>query len=153
MGKIFKGIVKVRVGGAMNTTTGVMTGGVVVGHFMVDADFSVDRPTLTAQPANGPTVQQADEDASVATIRINALADSVLERNFLGYARAGGYCEVESFSGIAQEDLDAYGPWEFGPFGANAQREASAQNVTLIGTNMIREAAWIEAQADMPEAP
>lgn len=140
MGKIFKGSIR------------VTKGGVVRGHFMVEAEFSGTRPMLEGQVSNGPLTRQTDDDSAVAEIRIRSLADSVLNRNFLGVAAEGGECEVTAMTGVDQATLDKFSPWEFGDFGHTTSREAAVQNVTLVGTNRVREDAWYAAQADLPGA-
>ena len=152
MAKIFKGSIRVKSGGTYNETTDTYTGGVTLGHFLVEAEFAKSAPMLEAQMSNGPLEREVDDDSAVAEIRIRALADSVQTRNFLQYAVAGGYCDVTSISGISQAELDKFGPWQFSDAGHTTGREAAVQTTTLVGTNKRRVREWIEAQSDLPDA-
>jgi len=150
MGRIFRAKIRLKAAGVMNEATGVMTGGVTVGHYMSDFELSADRPVLTSRVSNGPTVQAIDPDDDTATLRINAEKDSVLDRNLLSYAAVGGYAQVTVLDGIDQDTLDRYGPFMFGPLSSSGSKESAKESVTLVGTNLMREAAWVAAQNDLP---
>jgi hypothetical protein len=151
MARKFRNKIRIKVGGTMNYETGVMSGGVVVGHFAADYDLSVERPVLTSRIAAGPTVQKIDPDDETCTLNINLEQDSVAARNLSYYAVDGGPVEVSTADAIDQKVLDKYGVFEFGGFGQSGSKEAAKEKATLIGTNSLAEATWMAAQADLPD--
>jgi hypothetical protein len=150
MARKFRNKIRIKVGGTMNYTTGVMTGGVVVGHFAADYEANVSRPVLTSRIAAGPTVQSTDPDDETCQININLEQDSVEERNLAHYAIDGGPVEVSSADALDAKILAKYGVFEFGDFGQSGSKEAAKDKVTLNGTNSLAEAAWIADQDDLP---
>jgi hypothetical protein len=150
MSRFFRSKIRLKAGGVMNFATGVMTGGVTVGHFAADYEASATRPVLTSAISNGPTVQETDPDGDTLTVRINAEQDSVAARNLAHYAALGGPVEITSADALDQRIIDRYGPFEFGDYGQSGSKESAKENTTLVGTNRKREAAWIADQEDMP---
>lgn len=152
MARKFRNKIRLKVGGAMNLETGVMTGGVVVGHFAASHNAAVNRETLTSAIANGPTVRDVDRDSDTCDITIEAEQDSVAERTLSFYAADGGYAEVSSSDAVDSKVLERYIPFKFGNYSDSGDKNAAKESVTLVGTNTVREAAWIAAQNDMPSA-
>jgi hypothetical protein len=150
MAGVFRSKVRLKAGGTMNPATGVMTGGVTLGHFMVSVRTNVDRPVLTRQISNGPTTQETDPDGDTCTIEIEASQDTVRTRNLQRYAAAGGYVEVVSNDAADQEVIERYIPFMFGGMSTSGGKEAATESTTLVGTNKVREAEWVAAQSDMP---
>lgn len=150
MARKFRNKIRIKVGGAMNLETGVMTGGVTVGHFAASHNASVNRETLTSAIANGPTVRDVDPDSDTCDITIEAEQDSVEERTLSYYAADGGYAEVSTSDAIDAKVLRRYIPFKFGNYSPSGDKNAAKESVTLVGTNTVREADWIAAQPDMP---
>jgi hypothetical protein len=150
MARKFRNKIRVKVGGTMNYTTGVMTGGVVVGHFVADYEASVERPVLTSRISAGPTVQRVDPDDETCTINLNLEQDSVEARNLAHYAVDGGPVQVSSADALDAKILAKYAVFEFGAFGQSGSKESAKDKVTLHGTNSLKEAAWIADQDDLP---
>lgn len=152
MSRKFRNKIRLKVGGTMNLETGVMTGGVTVGHFAASHNASVNRETLTSAIANGPTVRDVDPDSDTCDITIEAEQDAVAARNLSYYAADGGYAEVTSSDAIDQKVLERYIPFKFGNYSPSGDKNAAKESTTLVGTNTVREALWIAAQNDMPGA-
>lgn len=150
MARKFRNKIRIKVGGTMNYETGVMTGGVVVGHFVASYSASVSRQTLTSAVSNGPTVQEVDPDSDTCEISVEAEQDSVEVRNLSHYAALGGPAEISSADAIETDILNRYAPFMFGNYNPSGSKEAAKESVTLVGTNRIREAEWIAAQTDLP---
>ena len=153
MARKFRNKIRLKVGGTMNLETGVMAGGVVIGHFAASHNAAVSRETLTSAIANGPTVRDVDPDSDTCDITIDAEQDAVALRNLQYYAADGGYVEVVASDAVDEKMLKRYIPFKFGNFGASGDKNAAKDNATLVGTNTVREAEWIAAQTDMPAAP
>jgi len=150
MPRKFRNKIRLRVAGVMNEATGVMAGGVVVGHFAASHTLASDRPVLTSRVANGPTVQDVDPDDDTGTITVELQQDAVAARNLQTYAADGGYVEVIASDAIDQKAIARYAPFKFGGFGATGPKDAATETVTLVGTNLLREAEWIADQNDLP---
>lgn len=152
MARQFRSKIRLKVGGTMNYTTGVMAGGSVVGHFVASYTSNVTRQTLTSAIANGPTVQDVDPDSDTCEISLEVERDSVAIRNLSNYWVDGGAVEISTADAIDAKILARYGVFKMGNFGTTGRKESATETATLVGTNSLREAAWIEDQADMPEA-
>ena len=152
MARKFRSKIRLKVGGVIDPATGEMTGGVTIGHFAASHNADVSRPILESAIANGPTVRQVDPEGDTCDITIEAEQNSVEARNLGHYWVDGGDVALLSSDALDQKILARYGVFQMGNFGQSGSKEAAKETATLVGTNSIREAAWIDDQPDMPDA-
>jgi hypothetical protein len=151
MARRFRSKLRLVVGGTMNQTTGVMTGGITLGHFVASYSASISRQVLSSAISNGPTVREVDPDGDTCDITIEAEQDSVTARNLGNHWVEGGPVGVSSADALDQAILTRYGIFMMGNYGQSGSKESAKESATLVGTNSLYEAAWLAAQNDLDD--